>query len=304
MNASFGIGLENLATAVMLVDRDLAICYANPAAENLFKFSLKTAFGHPLSHILVEPGDLTRAMLRAIESKASFTEHELAISTLDQQHYQVTCIVTPQDVEPNHLVLEFHQIDQAMKIAREERMLLQSQINRELLRNLAHEIKNPLGGIRGSAQLLEGELPKTSLKEYTQVIIKEADRLQSLMDRLLTPHRLPKFAVTNIHEVLERVRSLLLAENPKGITIRRDYDTSLPEFIADKEQLIQAVLNIARNAVQAMHGEGNIRLATRIARHVTLAKRHHRLAISLKICDTGPGIPPEIRVRITESSIR
>src|SRR5690606_14246864 len=164
-------------------------------------------------------------------------------------------------------------MDQQLRIAREERMLIQQQANAELLRNLAHEIRNPLGGLRGAAQLLEHELPQVSLREYTQVIIKEADRLQSLMDRLLVPHRVPKYEPTNIHEVLERVRSLLLAESPKGMIVRRDYDTSLPDLIGDREKLIQAVLNIARNAVQAMQsnpskheGPSEIILRTRAER--------------------------------------
>ncbi|CAG1772853.1 partial two-component system, NtrC family, nitrogen regulation sensor histidine kinase GlnL, partial [uncultured bacterium] len=182
--------------------------------------------------------------------------------------------------------------------AREERMLIQQQANAELLRNLAHEIRNPLGGLRGAAQLLEHELPQPSLREYTQVIIKEADRLQLLMDRLLVPHRVPKYEPTNIHEVLERVRSLLLAESPQGVAIRRDYDTSLPDLIGDREKLIQVVLNIARNAVQAMQGHGEIIFRTRAERQVTLARKRYRVAIKLQIIDNGPGIPEEIRDRI------
>jgi two-component system nitrogen regulation sensor histidine kinase GlnL len=166
------------------------------------------------------------------------------------------------------------------------------------LRNLAHEIKNPLGGLRGAAQLLEHELPRAGLREYTQVIIQEADRLQKLMDRLLTPGHLPHLRTTNIHEVLERVRSLTLAETPQGIVIRRDYDTSLPDLVADPEQLIQAVLNIVRNAVQSMQGKGEIILRTRIARQVTLAKKRYRQAIQVQIIDNGPGIPEAIREKI------
>jgi len=185
-------------------------------------------------------------------------------------------------------MLELRAADQRLRIARQENIRAQQEASRELLRNLAHEIKNPLGGIRGAAQLLEHELPRESLREYTQVIIKEADRLQSLMERLLTPHRLPKLSAVNIHEVLERVRSLLLAETPHGIRIRRDYDVSLPEIRADAEQLIQAVLNIARNAVQAMIGKGELEFRTRAARQVTLNNKRHRLALRLDIIDNGP----------------
>jgi two-component system nitrogen regulation sensor histidine kinase GlnL len=194
--------------------------------------------------------------------------------------------------------VEFQQIDQQLRIAREERILDQAQANRALIRNLAHEIKNPLGGIRGAAQLLARELPQPHLHEYTQVIIKEADRLQALMDRLLAPHRLPHYSEVNIHELLERVRSLLLAEFPEGLEVRRDYDVSLPPLVADKERLLQAILNIARNAAQAMQGQGRMTLRTRIARQVTLARRRHRLALQVQVVDTGPGIPEELRDRI------
>lgn len=199
---------------------------------------------------------------------------------------------------PLLLLLEFRPIEQQLRIAREERLLDQSQANRELIRNLAHEIKNPLGGIRGAAQLLDRELDRPNLHEYTQVIMKEADRLQSLMDRLLTPHRLPRPALLNIHEVLERVRSLILAEYPQGVTIQRDYDTSLPLLQGDKEQLIQVVLNIVRNAAQAMSGKGRITLKTRVARQATLARRRYKHALELQISDTGPGIAEELRERI------
>jgi len=196
------------------------------------------------------------------------------------------------------LLIEFRHIEQQLRIAREERLLDQSQANRELIRNLAHEIKNPLGGIRGAAQLLDHELERPALHEYTQVIMKEADRLQSLMDRLLTPHRLPRLASLNIHEVLERVRSLILAEYPQGITIRRDYDTSVPLLTGDKEQMIQVVLNVVRNAAQAMHGNGEITLRSRVARQVTLARKRYKHALELQISDTGPGIPEDLRERI------
>ena len=194
-------------------------------------------------------------------------------------------------------------VDPHLRINRLEQARLQQEANRELLRNLAHEIKNPLGGIRGAAQLLEHELPRESLREYTQVIIKESDRLQSLMERLLTPHRMPRFGAVNIHEVLERVRSLILAETP-SVRLRRDYDISLPEIRADAEQLIQATLNIARNAVQAMHGnghghgQGEIIFKTRVARQITLESRRYQLGMRVEIIDNGPGIPDEIREQI------
>jgi two-component system nitrogen regulation sensor histidine kinase GlnL len=236
-------------------------------------------------------------------NNCSYTEHDLKIGALGRIKLQLSCIVSPVELEGwikgwQGLLLEFRHIEQQMKIAREERLLDQSQANRELIRNLAHEIKNPLGGIRGAAQLLDRELERPGLHEYTQVIMKEADRLQSLMDRLLTPHRLPQPALLNIHEVLERVRSLILAEYRQGIIIRRDYDTSVPLFRGDKEQLIQVVLNIVRNAAQAMNANGQITLRTRVARQVTLVRKRYKHALELSITDTGPGIPEEIRERI------
>ncbi|HWU83401.1 MAG TPA: nitrogen regulation protein NR(II) [Methylophilaceae bacterium] len=291
-------GLEHLATAVILLDKSRRVVYANPGAEILFAVSAKQITGQNISQVFPGSEILHSAVENAIVNHSPFREHEFLITTMRQHSLAVTCTVTPADLAPACLVLEFQQMDQQLRIAREERMLIQQQANAELLRNLAHEIRNPLGGLRGAAQLLEHELPQVNLREYTQVIIKEADRLQSLMDRLLVPHRVPKYEPTNVHEVLERVRSLLLAESPKGVMVRRDYDTSLPELIGDREKLIQAVLNIARNAVQAMQGQGQITLRTRAERQVTLAKKRYRVAIKIQIIDNGPGIPAEIRDRI------
>jgi len=291
-------GLEHLATAVILIDTERKVVYANPAAEILFAISAKQITDVNIAQVFPDCEILHSAVENAIINNSPFREHEFLITASRQNSIAVTCTVTPVDLAPTCLLLEFQQMDQQLRIAREERMLIQQQANAELLRNLAHEIRNPLGGLRGAAQLLEHELPQVNLREYTQVIIKEADRLQSLMDRLLMPHRVPKYEPTNVHEVLERVRSLLLAESPKGIRVRRDYDTSLPEMIGDREKLIQAVLNIARNAVQAMQGQGEVILRTRAERQVTLAKKRYRVAIKLQIIDNGPGIPVDIRERI------
>lgn len=292
------LGLEHISTAVFLLDKHGIVLYANPSAENLFEVSLNHIHGHNLSLVFGSDSPLVSAIEQILPGNTSFTEHELALNTPGHTHLSVSCTFTPVDAGSVRLILEFHQIDKQLKIAREERMLLQQQANQELVRNLAHEIKNPLGGLRGAAQLLELELPKTELREYTQVIIKEADRLRSLMDRLLTPHRPPQYLMVNIHEVLERVRSLLLAEHPQGIAIQRDYDTSLPDIYADQEQLIQVALNICRNAAQAMHGHGEITLRTRVSRQVTLAKKRYRLALMIQIIDNGPGVPENIREKI------
>jgi two-component system nitrogen regulation sensor histidine kinase GlnL len=292
-------GLDLLAAAVMLVDDELKLRYLNPAAENLFEMSGKNATGLALNAVFNDVARLAAAIGYARDNNCSYTEHYVALGVGGRSPLPLSCTVTP--VEPGNgsgYLLEFRHIEQQLKIAREERLLDQSRANRELIRNLAHEIKNPLGGIRGAAQLLDRELERPALHEYTQVIMKEADRLQSLMDRLLAPHRLPKPTLLNIHEVIERVRSLILAEYPQGVAIRRDYDASLPLLKGDQEQLIQAVLNVARNAAQAMQGQGTIVFRTRIARQITLARRRHRHAISLQIIDDGPGIPEALRERI------
>lgn len=295
-------GLEHLATAIILLDERRRVVYINPGAEVIFAFSAKQITGLPLEEVFPDCEILMSAVNNAIAQHSPFREHEFTITTQRHMSLAVTCTVTPIESAKACLILEFQRMDAQLRIAREERMLIQQQANAELLRNLAHEIRNPLGGLRGAAQLLEHELPSPNLREYTQVIIKEADRLQSLMDRLLIPHRVPKYEPTNIHEVLERVRSLLLAESPRSILIERDYDLSLPELIGDREKLIQAVLNIARNAVQAMQvnktKEAKLIFRTRAERQVTLVRKRYRVAIKLEIIDNGPGIPADILDRI------
>lgn len=295
-------GLEHLATAIILLDDNRRVVYVNPGAEIIFAFSAPQIIGLQIKEVFPDCDILMLAVNSAIKLHSPFREHEFTISTHRHHSFAVTCTVTPIESPAASLILEFQPMDVQLRIAREERMLIQQQANAELLRNLAHEIRNPLGGLRGAAQLLEHELPSPSLREYTQVIIKEADRLQALMDRLLIPHRVPKYQPTNIHEVLERVRSLLLAESPQSILIKRDYDLSLPELIGDREKLIQAVLNIARNAVQAMQAHktpnSQITFKTRAERQVTLARKRYRVAIKLEIIDNGPGIPANIRDRI------
>ena len=298
MAASAFSGLDLLATSVILVDDELRVIYANPAAEDLFSFSLKNVAGQPLAQLFTDSGDVIVSLNDVLGHNWSYTGRDLTLTRPGQASLHLNCLVTPVENAVARLLIEFRPIDQQLRIAREQRQMDQQQANRELIRNLAHEIRNPLGGLRGSAQLLERELERPELHEYTQVIIKEADRLQALMDRLLTPHRPPQVALLNIHEVLERVRSLVLAEFPEGIRIQRDYDASLPDFHGDKEQLIQAVLNIARNAAQALNGNGEIDFRTRAARQVTLARKRYKLALELQVTDNGPGIPEELRERI------
>lgn len=291
--------LEHLATAVILLDEQARIAYLNPAAETLFGLSSKNLCGHPLHHVFSHTEQLTQALQQALSNQATYIEHDLALGLHHQEgKLHLLCSVTPLQTGHYHLLLEFHPIGRPLKMAREEQMLDQTQANRMLLRNLAHEIKNPLGGIRGAAQLLEQELDRPALREYTQVVIQEADRLRSLMEKLLTPQHIPHISPLNIHEVLERVRSLVLAEIPEGLEIRQDYDASLPPLLGDKEQLIQVMLNIVRNAAQAMEGRGTIILRTRIARQVTIMKKRHRLAVVVQVIDNGPGIPEHLRDKI------
>lgn len=290
-------GLDLLSSAVILVDGGLIIQYLNPAAENLFAASSRQLLGKSLSHLLGEPPGLGAALDNALRDNWSYTGQNITVHRHGAEPLHLDCTVTPVETARARLLLEFRPIDQQLKVAREERLAEQQQVNRELIRNLAHEIKNPLGGIRGSAQLLERELNNPQLQEYTQVIIKEADRLQDLMNRLLTSHRLMQPQPVNIHEILERVRRLINGEFP-GIQVRRDYDTSLPDLMGDREQLIQAILNVARNAAQALEGEGEIVLRTRAQRQVTLNKKRYRLALELQVIDNGPGMPEEIRERI------
>ncbi len=292
------VTLEHLATAVILLDADSCIKYLNPAAEDLFDLNGKNLLGSGLQQAFTDTEQLSSAIRQALKNNASYIEYDLILGTQARGRLHLRCAVTPIQLAAHQLLLEFHPMDRPLRLAREEQMLDQTQANRLLLRNLAHEIKNPLGGIRGAAQLLEQELDRPALREYTQVIVQEADRLRSLMEKLLTPQSASHYSALNIHEVLERVRSVVLAEMPEGLKVQRDYDISLPALIGDKEQLIQAMLNIVRNAAQAMHGFGEIVLHTRIARQVTLIKRRHRLAVVVKIIDNGPGIPPELQDKI------
>jgi len=289
-------GLDILATAVLLLDEQRIIRYLNPAAENLFGMSVHHAVDKPLSHLIRACPDLERAVDAALKEGASFTEHHLLVEVGDVA-LTLNMTVTPLEYEAGAVVLECHPAGNGLKIARDEQAMTQAQTVQMLLRQLAHEIRNPLGGIRGAAQLLEAELNGAELSEYTQVIIQEANRLQDLLDRWLAPAKRPEIGPVNVHEVLERVRSLILAEF-HGLGVRREYDVSLPEVKGDQEQLIQAVLNIARNAAQAVNGQGEIVFRTRAVRQVTLAMKRWRLAVRLDIIDHGPGIPEDMQDKI------
>ncbi|MEO8484733.1 MAG: nitrogen regulation protein NR(II) [Betaproteobacteria bacterium] len=293
-------GLELLATAVLLIGEDGRVTWANPAAENLFELSRKKLVKRRPAQIFGDSAPLDAAIAKALSSGGSYTEQELELGAPGRTRLHLSCTATPVDYDDATMLVEFRHIDQQLKIAREERLNEQQQANRELIRSLAHEIKNPLGGIRGAAQLLEHELDAPTLIEYTQVIIGEADRLQSLVNRLLTPHRLPSLRAMNVHEVLLRVKGVVQAEFPQ-IPVTLDFDISLPEFDADPEQLTQAALNIVRNAAQALAGttaDPRIVVSTRVARNVALARKFHKLAVAIGVDDNGPGVADALREKI------
>ena len=285
-----------LATAVLIADKQRVTRYLNPAAENLLGISAHHALGRPVGQLLGECPELVRAIDYALSEGASFTEHDVALP-INGHTLVLSATVSPLDEDQGAAVIELHPAAGNVRIARDEQVMAQTQASQHLLRQLAHEIRNPLGGIRGAAQLLEAELDSTDLREYTQVIIQETNRLQSLLDRLLTPAKRPVVQPINVHEVLERVRSLLRAEFPL-LQFHCDYDTSLPDLEGDPEQLIQAVLNITRNAAQAMEGDGRISFRTRVARQVTLSMKLWKLAVRLDVIDNGPGIPDDMLGRV------
>ncbi|MFE8643734.1 nitrogen regulation protein NR(II) [Sphingomonas sp. NCPPB 2930] len=292
-----------LATLVAVVRPDGAVLFANSALEDAIGTSRRAIEGTSFIDFFTEPDVLRNALDGAHGNVFAALRYEAWVKRANQDSFPVHVIVAQTD-RRGEIVVELLPLEQQVKQDREERLIDQAQANKELIRNLAHEIKNPLGGIRGAAQLLQMEVESRDLIEYTQVIIHEADRLQTLVDRLLAPHRRPHVVGdVNMHEVCERVRSLIVAEFPRGLRVVRDYDTSIPEFRGDREQLIQAVLNITHNAAQALseriaEGEGQIVLRTRIARQVTFGKQRYRLALELHVIDNGPGVPDSIKDRI------
>lgn len=301
--------LDQLASAVLVLDGALRIRYLNSATEMLFGASARRLMDTPL-HALVSQGEsLTERLLEALGSEAPYTEREMHLnleSMVEPASVVVDCMVTPIRLMngARALVLELHQQDRHLRISREENLLTQQQASRAVVRGLAHEIKNPLGGLRGAAQLLDAEIHDPDLRDYTRVIMAEADRLQQLVDTLLGSNRLPRMVEVNVHEVMERVRTLVAAEGHPGISVRSDYDPSLPPLRADPDQLIQAVLNIVRNAIEAVLPQSQRRhpaevvLSTRAQRQFTIGHHRHRLVIRVDVIDNGPGIPSEFAEQI------
>lgn len=287
--------LDHLGNAVLLFDRTGRLRYLNPAGEMLLQISARQSVGLQAAELFGSQKEkLTNDLAHTIASGTPRVERNLPLH-LPGRILPVHCAMTPlfQGEQVDAVVMEIEDVERYQQLSRDERWLTQQNIVHQLLRGLAHEIKNPLGGLRGAAQLLAAELNDPALTEYTDVIIAEADRLSSLIDRLLASDQPPKMTELNIHQVLERVRQILAAEYPK-LAIRRDYDPSLPPIHGDLNQLIQAFLNVARNAAQALEGVGEITLRTRIQRRVTIRQHHHRQVVRADVIDPGPGIAPEL----------
>jgi len=293
--------LDNLITAVLLFDSELRLSYINPAGEMLFQVSSRHVLGQRACALMPWSTPPVEERLRdVLATRHPLTERELILPLSGDRTIRVNCTVLPLHHfdAPADVLVELCRVDRQLRITREEHLISQHQATQALLRGLAHEIKNPLGGLRGAAQLLERELPDKSLRDYTQIIIDEADRLQKLMDRMLGPNRIPKEQRVNIHQILEHVRSLLQAEHPEGPRVIRDYDPSIPDFRADPDRLIQAVLNLARNAVAASGPSGRIELRTRVLRQFTIGNQCHRLVLRVEVVDNGEGVSPELQDRI------
>ncbi len=298
--------INNLDSAILVLNQDLTVRYLNPAAEALLQVSGRRCAGEPIEHFFLDSQDERQSLSNSIANEHAYTKREAQVRLLNNQDITLDYSVSPVEFDKTPcLLIEMHPRDRLIRISREEELINTQASTQLLVRGMAHEIKNPLGGIRGSAQLLSRMLETDELKEFTQIIIEEVDRLRNLVDKMLGPNKLLERKDTNIHEVLERVYSLINVEAQERIKLVRDYDPSIPEFLADKEQLIQVVLNITRNAMQALlenveqnipeENAPKITLQTRTIRQFTIGHIRHRLVLHVSIIDNGPGIPESIR---------
>jgi two-component system nitrogen regulation sensor histidine kinase GlnL len=292
--------LEHLNTAVLVFDENLRLASVNPAAEMLFGISNRQVNKLPAQQLFSGDPRLLDLLHEVLDSGHTITEREMPLTLADGAHIYVDCTLTAinEPGTPLMVMLEMIRVDRIMRITKEENLMAQGQAARSLLRGIAHEVKNPLGGLRGAAQLLEQEFKDDTLREYTRIIIGEADRLRNLVNRILGPNKVPKKQAVNIHEALERIRSLILVDTDKELQVQRDYDTSIPLVNADLEQLIQAMLNIVKNAERAIHDKGRIVLKTRVERKYTLGSKRYPLVCRIDIIDNGPGIPDEMKENI------
>ncbi|MFM9270198.1 nitrogen regulation protein NR(II) [Halomonas elongata] len=288
--------MEHLTTAVLLLDGGLRLQWMNPAAEALLALSRSRVTGQPLPELVVGEEDIGELLAKARDEFHPFTQREARLTLVTGDVLTVDYTVTP--LSRDELLLEVEPRDRLLRISREEALQTRQETIKVLARGLAHEVKNPLGGIRGAAQLLERDLDSPQLTEFTRIIIEEVDRLRDMVDAMLGPNQVERHEPLNIHKVLERVRSLLTVEHP-SVTIIRDYDPSLPDLFGDESQMIQAMLNVARNAVEAMTESDvpapSLMLRTRARRQFTLGAERHRLVCEVSIIDNGPGIPERLR---------
>ncbi len=292
------LAVDHTTIALLVLGEDQRLAFLNQAAEMLLEVSANQSVGRLLSEIVDIRCDMAEGLQRIAETSHPYTEREIELRLPSGEKRVVDCSLVPliEQKRRGQILVELRRVDQQLRLMNEEQLINQTRASADLLRGLAHEINNPLGGLRGAAQLLESELKDPSLREYTEVIIGEADRLQSLLEQMLGPNRPPQIRETNIHEVLERVRTLVLAEaGEETLTIRQDYDPSIPTFPADADLLIQALLNIVRNGAQSLKNRGEIVLRTRIVHQATVGHRHHRLACRVEIQDNGPGISSELQ---------
>ena len=290
--------LDHINTSILLVDRHQHVRYLNVASETLLGLSRNQILGHSLAELLRDAGELTSLVERCFEAWQPYARREMRLySHHGTEEIIVDCSALPfEDLgDESTLLLEISDATQHQRISRETALLNQVGGSRLMVKQLAHEIKNPLGGLRGAAQLLERQLDDPSMREYTSIIIAEADRLKTLVDSLLGPGHTPNKELVNVHELLQHVRQLLLADAPPGIVIDRDYDPSLPPLKLDRNQIIQAMLNLGRNAVQAMKAEGRMIMRTRAVTSVSIGTRRHRLAASIQFEDNGPGVPKALQ---------
>lgn len=285
--------LDSLATAVLTIDDSMRIRYLNNAAEQLLGVSARRVIDQRLTRALNIPDSLFARIRQALENGQPFTDRQVSVEPHGQDPQLVDLYLSPfrSDQIDSGLILEINTVDRPMRIAKDEAMLAQQEHARSLLRGLAHEIKNPLGGLRGAAQLLDRQLPNAELSEYTSIIIREADRLQSLIDRMLGPTTRPRRDPVNLHEVLEHVRKIVIAGAPDGIQVRFDYDPSIPECLTDRDRLVQVILNIAGNALQALQDSGRIIFRSRVTSNFTIGGTRHPLVACVEIIDNGPGVP-------------
>lgn len=292
--------LDYLSTAIICLDDSLDITMMNTAAESLLSISARKACQLNLLDIVEIPDSLLLRMQESLLSERAYNDRQVTLTAPAAEEIVVDCTITPlrSQQKPTRLLLELVHVTRQLKIAREEALVTQQQSSRSLLRGLAHEIKNPLGGLRGAAQLLEGELEDDSLKDYTSIIIRESDRLQQLIDRMLGPANRPNMQLVNIHAVLEHVRKIINVETGSEVSLHSDYDPSIPEFISDHDRLVQIFLNIAGNAMHAVGSKGKITFRTRVISNFTIGSDRHRLVIAAEIMDNGKGISEEMQEQI------